>query len=372
MNLLSLVPYPFLPPTKGGDLGIVEVHHHLGKFLNNYIVSPPNKPDSNIYNFTLLPLFPESKIRYIPFLSFNKMSALVKELHIHAIFCDHPYMAVLAYFIAKKHKIPWYLRSHNIENQRFKSLGKSWWRLLFCYERCAFNKAQKIFLVSSEDAKWANCYFKIQESKLVWIPFGTRLNQNDVKPFQASLKHDFCNTYNLDSKIPITYFIGAFDYHANLEAAKIILEKIIPILKQRNMVIQILLIGKHLPENFKQRIAQANYPIYYLNFLESLDSLFNAAQLMINPMLRGGGVKTKLVEALAHNKTAISTTSGAAGIPIELCNNKLKISDDSNWEDFVNKIDESLHEENRTIDSNFYKIFNWNHIAEKIYQNIKD
>ncbi len=42
---------------------------------------------------------------------------------------------------------------------------------------------------------------------------------------------------------------------------------------------------------------------------------YKAADIFLNPIGEGGGIKTKLVEALAANDTAISFATAAIGVP---------------------------------------------------------
>ena len=52
-----------------------------------------------------------------------------------------------------------------------------------------------------------------------------------------------------------------------------------------------------------------------LGFVESLDAVYEEASVVIVPLLRGSGVKIKLMEALARGKACVSTPIGAEGIP---------------------------------------------------------
>jgi len=52
-----------------------------------------------------------------------------------------------------------------------------------------------------------------------------------------------------------------------------------------------------------------------LGFVDSLDALYEEASVVIVPLLRGSGVKIKLMEAIARGKACVSTPIGAEGVP---------------------------------------------------------
>ena len=55
--------------------------------------------------------------------------------------------------------------------------------------------------------------------------------------------------------------------------------------------------------------------VVLLGFVDSLQSVYGEASVVIVPLLRGSGVKIKLMEALAHGKACVSTPIGAEGLP---------------------------------------------------------
>ena len=88
-------------------------------------------------------------------------------------------------------------------------------------------------------------------------------------------------------------------------------------------------------------------------------------------MTRGGGIKTKLVEALGYNLNVISTESGAAGVDPKRCNGKLTICKDHDWKAFAASI---IHcsADNAIIPSAFYDQFYWRNIARRAAEFIGD
>lgn len=368
INILSIVPYTFLPANTGGRLGILDVHNNLGLIANDYIISTKFNLINIKIHFNLIPIFSNSRLKYLPFNYTNKISKIAKENNIQAIFCDHPYMAILANQVAKKLHIPWFLRSHNIESERFRSLKKWWWKILFYYEKWAFKKAAAVFTITQEDSDWAIQNYQINPNKLSLIPFGTNLNMPMLK--NLLIKNRFCKKYNLDPNKPIIYFLATLNYYPNYNAVENIIQFIIPNLQKKQKDYQIIIIGKDLNANVEKKIESAAYNIKYLRFIENLEDLFHSADIMLNPMLYGGGVKTKLIEALANNMNAVSTMNGACGVNRMVCNDKLYIAANDNWSLFTNYIIEAVDNKNN-IGNQFYETYNWQNITKKILSTIE-
>jgi len=51
-------------------------------------------------------------------------------------------------------------------------------------------------------------------------------------------------------------------------------------------------------------------------FVDSLQSVYDESAVVIVPLLRGSGVKIKLMEALAHGKACVTTPIGTEGMPV--------------------------------------------------------
>ena len=105
--------------------------------------------------------------------------------------------------------------------------------------------------------------------------------------------------------------------------------------------------------------------IFYAGFVDDIDLYFKAADLFLNPVQSGGGVKTKMIESIALGTTVISTMSGAAGIDKTVCGDKLITIDDNDWSNFVKAIVENSDAASPTPDS-YYESYYWGNIIRNI------
>ena len=88
------------------------------------------------------------------------------------------------------------------------------------------------------------------------------------------------------------------------------------------------------------------------------------ADIFINPVIDGGGIKTKLVEALGNNLCCISTVEGAIGVPENITNGRLIVVHEKGWDSFAQTIIKSDSRKG-CIDHAFFNHFYWGNIAQK-------
>jgi glycosyltransferase involved in cell wall biosynthesis len=110
--------------------------------------------------------------------------------------------------------------------------------------------------------------------------------------------------------------------------------------------------------------------IIYAGFVDDITVYFKGADIFINPVTDGGGIKTKLVEALGYNLTCISTIEGAIGVPESITGNKLIIVDHKNWAEFARAVS-NTNLLNGNVDDDFFNHFFWDKIAEKAANALK-
>jgi len=120
-----------------------------------------------------------------------------------------------------------------------------------------------------------------------------------------------------------------------------------------------------LPEEMNALQAYASQNVVNAGFVDNIDLYFKAADLLLNPVITGGGVKTKLIEAIGFNTTVVSTQSGAIGCDRHVCGDKLVVVEDTNWQDFVTKVIANTGKPVNTP-SVFYQQYYWGNIADKV------
>ena len=170
--------------------------------------------------------------------------------------------------------------------------------------------------------------------------------------------------YDIDSNYKILLFNGTLDYKPNVEAVEYIIKNINPtLLKKTGFLYKIIICGKGLPAIYNDLKDFKNQNIIYAGFVDDINLFFKGADIFLNPVITGGGIKTKLVEALGNNLTSISCRSGAFGIPTIIAQGKLIVVNDFDWNSFSDAIFSAKVEEN--ISTTFFNYFYWGNIAAK-------
>lgn len=109
-------------------------------------------------------------------------------------------------------------------------------------------------------------------------------------------------------------FIASFGHPPNLEALQFLIRHIAPIVQSKLAHIEFIVAGRNPPQNLVQS-APSN--VKFIGYVDSLADFYNSCDVIVAPLLSGGGVKIKVVEALGFGKALVTTPIGAEGIPME-------------------------------------------------------
>jgi glycosyltransferase involved in cell wall biosynthesis len=368
VRLLSLAPYRVLPATTGGHWGIVSMHDALGKLCQDHVLGVMDNGSAESYAFEMHKVFYSSWHRYIPQQGLSVALGIAKRYDATHIFCDHPYMAPLAISLSRKLRIPWVLRSHNIEAARFRHLGKWWWRIFRWYEQLAMKSAHAIFFITPEDCEQAVAQYELRPDKCFLAPYGTNLSA-PPEGHEAARKV-ISSQLHLNESVPWLYFLGVHSYPPNAQAVAHILKEMLPRLKEASVQCEIIIAGKGLPQDLQDAIS-GREGICYAGFIEDLDTFLKSCDIMLNPLTTGGGIKTKAVEALAYNKVVVSTLNGAAGILPEICGGNLIVTADGDWDAYTEAVIDGIKRK-PDIPAAFYEGYNWDAIARFVLLTLAD
>jgi polysaccharide biosynthesis protein PslH len=363
-KLLVIAPYPYLPFFSGGQKFIANFTEHIGAETDCTVISVADNDFSLAKNYKAIPLLKNSFTRYFDLSLIKKIVAEVKANNYDAIVWEHPYFAWLAFRVRKRTGVKTIIHTHNIEYQRFRSMGKWWWPILKVYERRAFRKADQLFFITPEDKEFAISQWKVDRQKCFDLPFGVEISRYPTD--KAEARKTVAATHGIDEKETLLFFNGLLKYLPNLDALKVILEKVNPLLLQEpSFRYKIIVCGKGLPEEMNSLKEYRDKNIIYAGFVDDIETYFKAADIFLNPVQTGGGIKTKMVEALAYGNTVIATATGAAGILRSVCGNKLVVVNDNDWITFAKAIMENKTATEQ-IPAAFYENYYWGNIAKSV------
>ena len=359
-KVLAIAPYPYLPFYSGGQKSIAQFLEYLGKEIDLTVISVAENDFSLAKSYKIIPLLKKSFSRYFDRSLISKIVTLIKQEGFDVLICEHPYFAWLAFAVRKRTGVKVIIHTHNIEFQRFHSTGRWWWPVLKWYEKRAFKKTDCLLFVSPDDRNFAINEWKIPKSKCIELAFGVELKSypEDRPACRQAIvqKH----AISIDDKIFL--FNGLLSYKPNSDALKIILDKINPLLlSQPSIKYKIIICGKGLPQEMNSLKEYADKNIVFAGFVDSIELYLKGATLFLNPVQSGGGVKTKIVEAIANGATVISTESGAIGIVKDVCGEKLVTVADNDWDGFTNAIANNYNN-TAVTNSSYYQHYYWGNI----------
>ena len=370
INIASLASYQVYPAKLGGQKNIVLFYDHFSRMMPvTMICTKNNQPEKND-RIHFMPIIGNSKLRYINLFLFFRIRSIIKKNRITHLILEHPYYGWLGILLKWFAGIRLVVRSQNIESLRFKSIGKWWWGILWHYEKMTHRKADQNFFIQDDDRNYAITRFRLNAAKCTTITYGFDLKETPGATAKKAAREFLCNKYQVNAANNILLFNGGLHYKPNIDALNIILETINPLLlKMKDFPYKIIICGSKLPEKYSSLSAYEDKNIIYAGFVDDITVYFKGADIFINPVNDGGGIKTKLVEALGYDLSVVSTRSGAMGVPQEITGEKMKVCADDDWEDFALQVT-SIKKE-ASIPPAFFEHFYWGNIAAKAAETIK-
>lgn len=183
--------------------------------------------------------------------------------------------------------------THDIFNNRIELYQKNgqkyhWYSTTNKEEVKGLNRADLVIAIQKEEEKY---FQKLVGDKVITIGHIVPLRRPKqmLKSNQKILYIASLNDTNLHG---ITYFI----------------DNILPQVRTKLPDIQLLIAGK-----ICEAVEEAEGCIK-LGYVENLDEVYNTADVVINPILFGTGLKIKSIEALGQSKVLVTTPEGAKGL----------------------------------------------------------
>ncbi|MEO9020736.1 MAG: glycosyltransferase family 4 protein [Ginsengibacter sp.] len=362
-NVLSIVTYKIFPAKLGGQKGIALFNQYLSEKENLFCFTiRDNEPSMAPYK--VFNLLSNHRLRYINIFYFSLLKKIIRENNITHVISEHPYYGWMAILLKYFCKVKVIVHSHNIEAERFKTVGKWWWKMLWYYEKWVHSHADFTFCISEKDREYFYNSYKIPYERSAVITYGISWSAIPSADEKAAAKKQLKRSFLLSEETQLFLFNGTLDYGPNLDALKNILEKINPLFIKNEIPYKIVICGKGLPSEMNELKEYASQNIIYAGFVNDISLYFKGTDVFINPVTEGGGIKTKLVEALGYDLNVVSTFNGAIGVDEDICNGKLFLCENDGWQGFAEKMQASIHI-SQSIPQAFFDHFYWKNIAAK-------
>lgn len=201
---------------------------------------------------------------------------------------------------------------------------------LLTQNKILFDQAEKFKTLELALAKEAAMTIAITEDEAIL------LKEEGVKNI-AVIPNIHTKAYDEDSLVPFNkrhglLFIGGYAHVPNVDAAKWIVEEIMPLVWKTNPHISLTLLGNNPPEEL---LKLSSDKVIIPGYIEDVSTYFNTSRIFVAPLRYGAGMKGKVGQSLSYGLPIISTSIGTEGMNLIDGFNVLKAEDASLFADKI-------------------------------------
>jgi glycosyltransferase involved in cell wall biosynthesis len=181
------------------------------------------------------------------------------------------------------------------------------WLFWVRYESRWFPRFGKVLTVTSQDAaalKMVLPYLDVYSDAIAV----------DIKPNHAAQR---------DTAIRIG-FLASFGHQPNVDAALYFAEAVLPLVRKQLPLAEFVVAGNNPPLSL---LDAKESGITCFGFVDDVTTFYGSVDVVVAPIRYGGGIKIKVLEAMACGKPVVTTSIGAEGIA-EADDGALIIADD--------------------------------------------
>ena len=170
------------------------------------------------------------------------------------------------------------------------------WRVAVAAERRAVRKFRRIFTLSDEDRDWAGRLYPKGEFRTLRYPAGI----------------DFKGIPRLPHKRRVL-FVGALNRPENADALRFFLRQVWPSVRREIPDAEIWVVGGGMDMDLREELVSTSGGLA-VGSVPEVESYYASAAVFVAPILTGGGVIVKILDALAAGVPTVTTHYGNEGI----------------------------------------------------------
>jgi glycosyltransferase involved in cell wall biosynthesis len=168
------------------------------------------------------------------------------------------------------------------------------------HERTLAESADRVLCVTDQDRSRLASILG-DDSRLRTVPLGYSLEGMDRAHREAS-------------QPPRLLFVGSFTHPPNLTGVRIFLEEILPLIHAIRPEIAVDIVGRAADPHLLDLADRSNGRVVVHGFVPDLEPLWRRSTLFVAPLYSGGGIKIKVLEALARSACVVATPIAVEGI----------------------------------------------------------
>ncbi|MCC3156994.1 glycosyltransferase family 4 protein [Hymenobacter sp. 15J16-1T3B] len=354
MNVLQLCPRVPFPPTDGGAIAMYDVAAGLVRAGHTVTLLAANTPKHRQAADALAHLGPSLRLVTV---DVDTALSPLKALR-NLLFSPHPYnverfmsealAAKLAELLTTEPFdvvqmegtfVAWYvdvvrrvapgvptvLRAHNVEHEIWDQLARNerqglkagylrhLARRLKRFEAQYLPRFSAVAAITEPDQRRLR-QLGCQEP-VVFIPAGVDLTRVQPDP-------------GIKAQPKTLFFLGSLDWRPNQEGLEWFLQHVWPEARRNHPELVLHVAGKNMPDHIRDLRVPG---VQVHGFVESAPVFMQQYEVMIVPLLSGGGMRVKIIEGMALGKCIISTGLGSEGIAVRHLHDILVCDDPQQW-----------------------------------------
>jgi polysaccharide biosynthesis protein PslH len=255
---------------------------------------------------------------------------------------DHLHMVQYGQLIREKLGIPVALREHNFETtivQRFyenqrnpllKAYGYIEYKKLARFEGRAGGEVDLNVMITDEDEKRL---LEINPTAQT-IVMGAGVDTDYFRPASADSGDEASGDLTILS-------VASMDWLPNVDAVIWFCDEVMPRVIKSHPLAVLQIVGRGVPDSVR---AKASDSVKILGFVDDVRESIERASVMIVPLRIGGGMRLKILNAMAMAKAIVSTPVGCEGIAVE---DGVNIAVAESADEFADRVNELLSDSSR-------------------------
>jgi polysaccharide biosynthesis protein PslH len=235
----------------------------------------------------------------------TKLERIIEDFEAELIQLESIYLATYLSNIKAATRAPIAMRLHNIEFQIWERLAneattfRKYYLRDLCarikkFEVAAWHQADVLIAITETDAELVRTL--APDKDIVTVPFGINTQALGI----VSKEQEW-----------VGYHIGAMDWMPNAEAISWFLDEVWPELHKEVPSFRFHFAGRNMPGSFEKYEHDG---VTCAGEVEDAGQFIADKKILIVPLRSGGGIRIKILEALAAGKLVISTSVGMQGI----------------------------------------------------------
>lgn len=368
-EIVSVVWYKVHPDRFGGQKGIAQFNRCLSAYHRlTCLCAADNDPSRAGY--PLLPQLPIGKWQFLNPINWIRIWRVCRQVKATHLLIEHPPYGLAGRIISLLLGIRMVLHAHNIESEIFRKTYSLYWRMAAFWEGTACRSADLILFKTSEDRDLAVSRYRVDPNRTHIVPFGVLRSANPAVVERQHARLRLQAQYGIEKSERLLYFGGTLDYGPNAEVIHWLYHALLPELRKSSQEpFRLIITGRREKRAYQWIDRLEDTSCIHAGDIDDTNDLMLGADLLVNPVVSGSGIKVKNMEAIAAGLTVVTTGHGARGIDRSVAGPKLVVAETDDVAVFARAVIQHWRREDQTPEA-FYARYHWPHVAAHTAQRI--